>query len=91
MLRPRFPINANALKEESILRAFASHASNLAEHIERVLRYRTRVGQEFERLVTIPHFKMKLMWAYHHYFVEPLVKQCLTSLGLMIAGRSAWS
>ena len=38
-------------KEEAILRASALHSSILAEHIERVLRYRVQVAQEFERLI----------------------------------------
>ena len=40
-------------KEEAILRASALHSPNLAEHIERVLRYRLQVAQEFERLVRV--------------------------------------
>lgn len=43
-------------KEEAILRASALHSPILAEHIERVLRYRVQVAQEFERLIrALPH------------------------------------
>ena len=38
-------------KEEGILRVSALHSPILAEHIERVLRYRVQVAQEFERLI----------------------------------------
>ena len=38
-------------KEEAILRVSALHSPILAEYIERVLRYRVQVAQEFERLV----------------------------------------
>ena len=38
-------------KEEATLRASAFHSPILGEHLERVLRYRVLVAQEFERLV----------------------------------------
>lgn len=38
-------------KEEAILRVSALHSPILAEYIERVLRYRVQVAQEFERLI----------------------------------------
>ena len=38
-------------KEEAILRTSALHSPILAEYIERVLRYRVQVAQEFERLI----------------------------------------
>ena len=38
-------------KEQAILRTSALHSPILAEYIERVLRYRVQVAQEFERLI----------------------------------------
>ena len=38
-------------KEEAILRASALDSPILAGHIERVLRYRVQVAEEFERLI----------------------------------------
>ena len=40
-------------KEEAILRAAALNSPILAEHIERVLRYRVQVAEEFERLIEV--------------------------------------
>jgi hypothetical protein len=44
-------------KEEAILRASAFHSPNLAEQIERVLRYRVQVAEEFERLIEAKSFQ----------------------------------
>ena len=41
-----------APEEEAALRAFALQHPEMAEHIERALRYRIRVEEEFERLVS---------------------------------------
>ena len=40
-------------KEEAILRVSALHSPILAENIERVLRFRVHVAEEFERLIAL--------------------------------------